>query len=361
MKGKKRKILTVVIVTLLISTFLASTVYAAWVDKKITAYYRNVKIKNNGKLVNIESGYEPFIIHVDGDPKKASTFVPVRALSEILGKEIKWDQATYTVDVIDKDDPEVAKLITQLLEKDVEIKALEAKNKDLEAKIKELEKGDVSKKDLESTEKYLSRHYDYHKDIDFDIRLHDVKGEIELDILVDLDRDYLKWDKLKDSEKEDYIRDLVKEIEYDFKGVKIFGQIEDKRTRDILVDFYQDARGRLIVNTGLASGSIRDLDDMEYYLNREFAKEYKWEGYLDFEISISRISTESRIELNVDVDKKKWEKLFKGDKEWFLEDVYKAIKKEFPRADIYGNIYYYGAYSSDYSFDYDSKGNVRIN
>lgn len=41
MKRPRKKILLTTVVVLLISAFLASTVYAAWVDKNIKAHYRN--------------------------------------------------------------------------------------------------------------------------------------------------------------------------------------------------------------------------------------------------------------------------------------------------------------------------------
>lgn len=360
----RRKILLLTVVTVLISGFLATTVYASWANKIITAHYRNVKINHNGEPVNIEKGYEPFIVHINGDPNKASTFVPVRFLGEILGKEVKWDQSTYTVDILDKDEgisEDVADLMYQLILKDNEIDKLKRTIEELETKLKEVEKGNISSKDLKKTEGYLRRNYNYYKDMDFDIKLYKYKNEIQAVLIVDLDKYYNQWDRLRNWEIEDYVEDIVKKIQYDFKGVKVSGEIEDKRTGDILVKFYTDSRDRVIVNIDVGSRYIRNLDDMEYYLNRDFARDYSWHRSLDFEIGIIKASTERNIELIVDVDKTDWNNLSISTQDDFLMDIYDAIIREFPRASIDGCLYYFNEGKIIHEFKFDSKGNVTVN
>lgn len=67
---------------------------ASSVGKQLTAFYDGIKIVINGETVQPKDAngniVEPFI--VDG-----TTYLPVRAISEALGKEVSWDGKTSTV------------------------------------------------------------------------------------------------------------------------------------------------------------------------------------------------------------------------------------------------------------------------
>ena len=93
---KKRKALFAFI---LFALFLLSVIPASatkWATRRIDALYRNIRIvvddkeitptDINGKVV------EPFII--DG-----TTYVPLRAIGEALGKNVSWDSNTSTVNI----------------------------------------------------------------------------------------------------------------------------------------------------------------------------------------------------------------------------------------------------------------------
>jgi len=88
---KYSKIACVCLATLAI---FCTTSYAASVVKTIQVSYDNIKIYVNDKLISPKDGngksVEPFIC--DG-----TTYLPVRAVSEALGKEVKWDGTTKSV------------------------------------------------------------------------------------------------------------------------------------------------------------------------------------------------------------------------------------------------------------------------
>lgn len=69
---------------------VAPQVLSAWKDQQIKVSYRNIKMVVDGKTV--QSDTEPFIY-------EGRTFVPLRAISEALGKDVVWDAATYTVKI----------------------------------------------------------------------------------------------------------------------------------------------------------------------------------------------------------------------------------------------------------------------
>lgn len=85
---KKARVIACVLVVLL--TFsLIGTAAATNGSKMAELFYRDIKVTLNGKTVNTQAS-EPFII--DG-----TTYLPVRAVSEALGLDVKWDSATSTV------------------------------------------------------------------------------------------------------------------------------------------------------------------------------------------------------------------------------------------------------------------------
>lgn len=76
---------------LIVATLLMSTAVGATVKKNIEVIYNSVNLVVNGKKVNADN-----IIY------NGTTYVPLRAIGEMLGKEIGWDQTTYTASIDDK-------------------------------------------------------------------------------------------------------------------------------------------------------------------------------------------------------------------------------------------------------------------
>lgn len=72
------------------------TAYTMSMRKTITVDYKDVKINVDGKRIDPKDGngrsVEPFIY-------EGTTYLPVRAVSEALGKYVAWDGETYTVDI----------------------------------------------------------------------------------------------------------------------------------------------------------------------------------------------------------------------------------------------------------------------
>jgi hypothetical protein len=88
--------------------------------ERITVYYSSIKIFYNGKEVELFD--EPFIY-------KGKTFLPVRQITEIFNKEVRWDKDKRTIHINDNPQEkdmkiEMDKLSLELLLKDKEIKEL---------------------------------------------------------------------------------------------------------------------------------------------------------------------------------------------------------------------------------------------
>lgn len=72
----------------IVGAAIVGTVGAFAYTDYIEAVYNNIKIVVDGKEIHPDS--EPFI-------SNGTTYLPVRAVSEALGKEVYWDGSNYTV------------------------------------------------------------------------------------------------------------------------------------------------------------------------------------------------------------------------------------------------------------------------
>ncbi|HPD00613.1 MAG TPA: extracellular solute-binding protein [Acetivibrio sp.] len=92
---KAKFFLAGMITTAIIATSL--TAYTMSMRKTITVDYKDIKIVVDGKLIDPRDGngrkVEPFIY-------EGTTYLPVRAVSEALGKYVRWDGDTYTVQIL---------------------------------------------------------------------------------------------------------------------------------------------------------------------------------------------------------------------------------------------------------------------
>ena len=91
MKKKGIRIVAVLLVAILV---FGSTAIAATRTENKTLTYRDIKIELNGQRITPKDAngkiVDPFII--DG-----TTYLPIRAVSEALGLNVQWDNATSTI------------------------------------------------------------------------------------------------------------------------------------------------------------------------------------------------------------------------------------------------------------------------
>ncbi|HHY13724.1 MAG TPA: copper amine oxidase N-terminal domain-containing protein [Thermoanaerobacterales bacterium] len=93
-----KKTLKGFVLGVIITTLLMSTAFGAQVKKTIDVIYNSVNLTVNGKKVEADN------ILYDG-----TTYVPLRTIAEMLGKEVGWDQDTYTASINDKKEIENTK------------------------------------------------------------------------------------------------------------------------------------------------------------------------------------------------------------------------------------------------------------
>lgn len=92
-KIRTRKLVTIIILTVILSTTIFS--FGSSINQTIDVVYNNIKLVVDGNPVDFgldSSGneIEPFIYN-------GTTYLPVRAVGETLGKTVDWDGETKTV------------------------------------------------------------------------------------------------------------------------------------------------------------------------------------------------------------------------------------------------------------------------
>lgn len=79
------------IMGLLVATLLMNVALGETIKKTIEVVYNSVNLSVNDKKVDVDN-----ILY------NGTTYVPIRAVAEMLGKEVGWDQATFTASINDK-------------------------------------------------------------------------------------------------------------------------------------------------------------------------------------------------------------------------------------------------------------------
>ena len=239
MKFKINKKVAIVMAVLILSLALASSAFAADNYKNLKAWFGDIKIFNNNTPVQLKD--QPFI--VDG-----TTYLPVRSVAEMLGKDITWNGTTRQIGINDKPGTSYSEMQNKFIVQEVKnielegkVKDLETKVKDLEAKLKAKEESKVST--LSDLEKVLNKNHGTDNKISFDIKLYGNVDNIEVRIFVNKDRYNYGWDSFTSTQKERYLQDIVYDILKEFKNAKVSGYVEDGSTYGRLTSFTVSTRG----------------------------------------------------------------------------------------------------------------------
>ncbi|KUO49430.1 MAG: hypothetical protein APF76_08650 [Desulfitibacter sp. BRH_c19] len=335
-KRWKRVALLFAILFVFTSTTLASQAANAN-QKTLNAIFGLTKIIYNSS--DLTAHAEPFL--ADG-----TTYIPLRKMGEVFNKNITWDDATKTVVVSDKPVPALENMQAQLNAKDNTIAMLEVRIAELEEYISKKEP------DLDDLEDQLNDDYDEYEDIEFEISLSGDEDDIEVEIEVDLDDFYTEWNKLSNSDIEDYLQDICDDILDEFEDADITGSIIDTDEDEELISFEIDSRGN--VETDYEA----DIDDLEDQLNDDY------DEYEDIDFEVYLFGDEDDIEVEIEVDLydfyTEWNRLSNSDIEDYLQDICDDILDEFENADIIGFIIDIDENENLVYFEIDSQGNVEI-
>lgn len=247
----------------------ATVVNAANYTRTLTATYRNIGVTYNGASKTLSA--EPFL--VDG-----STYVPLRAVSEIMGADVKWNGSTNTVSITNTGSDNTA-LQQQLATANYQVTTLQ---RELETVKKELETyknsnssssssstsgTDITTAELEATETYLLNNYydQLHKDIDLDFDLTKKNSRLQLTISYDSSSEERVYNDLKDRTIENFIDEICEEIADRHSGIEIQGTIEYTRSKaEEKASFNYSKTGRLSVDLGIDEDEVEEIISDKY-------------------------------------------------------------------------------------------------
>ncbi|NLW41451.1 MAG: copper amine oxidase N-terminal domain-containing protein [Tissierellia bacterium] len=297
----------VLVLTLGTIAVAANEVY----QKQLTATFGRIKFKVDGKDVTkeIEDMYDAPAFVVDG-----RSYVPVRAIAELMGLEVKWDGETHTAEIIDVKSKAYEEAIKK---KDQEIAELKKEIEKLKGKEKEKE---TKETDLKALEKKLNNKYGTYKNVYFDITLKESKNRIDVEILMDLknssQRNY--WGKMTYKDRKSMIEDIVDTILSEFKDIAVYGSIYDLYYKRNFLTFSKPRVGKLTISHSDRYWGIYDDDIYDIVYD-----EFEYEGIMDAYVDI-RDSSSNTIYIKVDIPSRyedRWLNLTHSDKRRLLDYI----------------------------------------
>ncbi len=263
-KDRFKKVLVLSIVLVLALSTIAIAANEVY-QKKLTATIGRIKFKVDGEDVTkeIEEKYKaPAFTVKEFDSR---SYVPVRAIAELMGMEVKWDDKTHTAEIID--------VKSKVYEE--EIKKKDKEIAELKEEIKKLKEEVVEEDKLQVLEDKLNDKYGTYKDVNFDIVLKESKNNIDVKIIIDL-KNYNQekyWNKMDVSTKKAMIEDIVDTISKEYTDYNIHGNIYDLYYKKELFTFNKPKIGKLSIThddryTGGSYDSYIDeviYDEFYYY------------------------------------------------------------------------------------------------
>ncbi len=327
--GRHKKVLvTTMILILALSTvaIAANNIY----DKKLTATHGRIKFKVDGEDVTkqIEEMYgSPAFVVKEYDSR---SYVPVRAIAELMGMEVKWDGETHTAEIID--------VKSKAYEE--EIKKKDKEISELKKEIEELKKHDTEKKDIEDLEKKLNNKYGIYKDIYFDITLEEKKNNIDVDINMNLrdSKQERAWFNMSYNNRKAMIEGIINIISKEYTNANIYGSIYDVFYNKEFLTFNKIKDGKLNI-----SYDDRIWDTYDEYIDDTVYEEfnsYDIEGVYMSHLDIDRYTI--YFDVNIPYSSRSaWWALSRNQKENILDRVSNKIIYDY---DYYYNYYYYDDY-----------------
>jgi len=318
--GKKWLFLVTIALIVAFTFGLTGTAFGAQVVKVIKVYA-------NGKLLSLTD--TPMMY-------KDRVYVPVRAMSEILVKNVEWDSAAYAVKVTDKQDAAtdakvkelentITQLKNQLAEKEMQYTILKAQYDAL------VEEGKTMS--LKDMQKELNNKYDEYKKVEFEITLSGKESDITVAIAVDLDDFEDEWDDLSDSKKTTYLQGIVDDLLEEYEDAEIEGYIYDSsvKSKPKLATFTVSSKGKVQLKSAASLSDLEEELDEEYY-------DYFSGITLTVELDGDADEIEFFVYVNLRNYDQKWRALSDSSVKKLMQYIYEDIEDEFDDAKISGYV-----------------------
>lgn len=334
--GRFKKVLVITMLAILVLSTVALAADNIYV-KKLTATHGRIKFKVDGKDVTneIENKYgsPAFVVHEYG----SRAYVPVRAIADLMGLEVKYDDSTHTTEIID----------TKSEQYEAEIEKKDKEIEELKKEIEKLKKNVVEETDLKAVEKKLNNNYGTYKDVDFDITLKESTNRIDVNITMDLrdGRQESAWNRMGYNYKKEMIEDIAGIISKEFNNVDIYGSIYDEYYRKDIITFSKKRDSKVSISYDGRTSDRYDRYD-RYYLDDVVYDEFDREGIRN--ATISGLNTSGRtISFSINFSSSsnneyEWNRLSDGTLEGILDVISEETRYYYD--DYYNDQRYYDYY-----------------
>ena len=252
LKGKSS--LRVGLISLVTVILLSTGAYAAnkVYRKKVMVTFGTVNFESEGRDITkeIENKYD-----TPGFIMESRSYVPVKAIGDVLGVNVDYDESSKTVKITD---PKKA----ELEEKDGKIKNLEIENANLKKELESLKKPEKEDLKLKDVEKKLNKDMGQYMGVYFDISLKERNNNLDLELRMNLkDRDqYRAWTSLNTLTKKYLVEDVVQIIDDNLSYNKLEGKLYDENSRVDLITFDKREGKKLYIDYAPSIGSNPSME-----------------------------------------------------------------------------------------------------
>lgn len=333
-----------------LSTVFSAGIVDAANYKSLKAAYDNIQVSYNGVIKTLDK--EPFT--VDG-----VTYVPLRAVSQIMGANVDWLSASKTVKITDiKTTDNSAQLSSLQQELATANYNLILKQREIDNLTAELAKykqdtstgSDVSTSALNKTLASIQETFGTENRIDWTFDLtQNSNGKLELEISYDSRNDESRFNRLSSSELRLFTQDICAAIRKNHSDIEIVGSITDSRSDWAKANFTYSKTNK--ISFDLMSDSYYDTaKDLSRYYTSFSNIAYKTaseSGKFTLPIDSIELATGSRsllftvkVKLSTEDLQTKWKGIQSNDTviEDDLYEMQRDIEKEYGDVDVEGQV-----------------------
>lgn len=292
--------------------------------KNLQATYRNIGVTYNGTVQQLTT--EPFTV-------EGTTYLPLRAIGNILGAQVDWNGSTNTV-AITSTGGDTTALQQQLATANYNLAVAQ---RDLTSALAELEtykSGTVpgtgsttgtiiTPTQLQQTETYLINNFSNElSNITFDFNLYQTGSKLDVTISYENRSEDTAFNRLSTNKIQDFIERIGDNIAVTHKDIEIEGIIEYSRDGEEKVSFTRSKTGRYDYTYPFDLSDIQDIifDELGNYINFNSEIGNVVIHSIDADIRESKSLINAKIYLDLsNADLLKWNELTSYVKEAILE------------------------------------------
>lgn len=238
----------------------AGAVTAEMGTRSVQATYRNIQVSYNG--VNQPMSVEPFLVN-------NSTYVPLRAIGDILGVSARYDSPTNTVvltggsatsqEELTNLRYQVAALQQELAQANAELAQYKANSSTSNSTNNTTNGSNITTEQLKKTEEYLNSSFsDYFNNITMNYSLSSTSSQINVVISYETRSENTTFGKLTQSKIEAFMKKIGDNIAATHSDIAISGTIEYTKDSEEKASFTRSKTGKYSYTHAFDEDTVKD-------------------------------------------------------------------------------------------------------